>query len=155
MNIEKADDYLTEISLQEKQFDALYRNAATIFNLSDCSMWVLYYLSSSSEPLTQQDLIEKMMFPKQTINSAVISLSKKGLVELAMIPGTRNKKNVLLTEEGVSLTDSTVKKMRSAEERAVISLGEEKIEQYVSLHRELYAAMENELEKEGIINGDS
>ena len=154
MNKDKAEEYLTEISLQEKQFDALYRSAATVFNMSDCSMWVLYYLSSSSEPLTQQDLIEKMMFSKQTINSAVISLSKKGLVELTMIPGTRNKKNILLTKAGEDLTNATVGKMRSAEERAVISLGNKKIEQYISLHRELYDAMENELKKEGIVNGD-
>lgn len=64
------EEYLTEIGTQEKQFDALYRGAASLFGLPDCSMWVLYYLVSAEGDISQQDLIEKMMFPKQTINSA-------------------------------------------------------------------------------------
>ena len=38
-------DYLIALGAQEKQFDALYRKAALSYGLSDCSMWVLYFLS--------------------------------------------------------------------------------------------------------------
>jgi len=68
----KTEEYLMNIAKQEKQFDALYRNAGTLFGLPDCAMWILYFLSTSEDELSQQDLIEKMMFPKQTINSAAI-----------------------------------------------------------------------------------
>ena len=63
-------------------------------------MWILYFLASSDEDISQQELIEMMMFPKQTINSSVKTLSEKGLLTLEMIPGTRNKKRILLTEGG-------------------------------------------------------
>ena len=51
----KTEDYLTKISKQEKQFDALYRNAGAMFALPDCAMWVLYFLSSTEDELSQQD----------------------------------------------------------------------------------------------------
>ena len=41
---QKNEDYLTMIGAKEKQFDALYREAAKAFGLSDCAMWALYYL---------------------------------------------------------------------------------------------------------------
>ena len=43
-------EYLTEIAVQVKQFDALYRGAGCRFDLPDCPMWILYNLSSSEIP---------------------------------------------------------------------------------------------------------
>jgi len=54
----KTNQFLTEINAQEKRFGALYRQAAAGFGLSECAMWVLYFLTSAETPLTQQDLIE-------------------------------------------------------------------------------------------------
>ena len=147
-NKEKA--FLMNISTQEKQFDALYRGVASRFMMSDCAMWVLYFLISSDDLLTQQDLIEKMMFPKQTINSAVMNLVKKGLVELQMIPGTRNRKNIILTATGNQIAHNTVEKMRKAEERATASLGEDKMERYAELYQEFFTALQREFQKEGL-----
>ena len=72
----RTEEYLMNIAGQEKQFDALYRTAGAVFALPDCAMWVLYFLFLSPDALSQQDLIEKMMFPKQTVNSAVAGLVK-------------------------------------------------------------------------------
>ena len=150
-----AKAYLSEISSQEKRFAALYRQAAAVFDLSECAMWVLYFLITADKPLTQQDLIGRMQFPKQTINSAVSGLAQKGYVELHMIPGTRNRKNILLTENGAELAESTVKRMRAAEERAAKKLGAEKMAQYIALHEEFLGALREEFGKEGIIGGAS
>lgn len=148
------EEYLTEIGMQEKQFDALYRGAASMFGLPDCSMWVLYYLVSAEDNISQQDLIEKMMFPKQTINSAVTTLAGKGLVELAMIPGTRNRKKITLTAEGRMLAESTVWRMRCAECRAVESMGKERMEQFIELYRDFFNSLRREFEKEGLVNAN-
>jgi len=63
------------------------------------------------------------MFPKQTINSAVIGLAQKGYLELRMIQGTRNRKQILLTPSGTELSHATVERMRSAEEQATVKMG--------------------------------
>ena len=146
----KTEEYLMNIAKQEKQFDALYRNAGALFGLPDCAMWILYFLSTSEDELSQQDLIEKMMFPKQTINSAVTGLAKKGLVELTMIPGTRNRKRITLTDDGKELADATVVKMWQAECRAGESMGKDKMAQYIELYHDFFDCLQSEFVKEGL-----
>jgi len=143
----KTKEYLSEMNAQEKRFGALYRQAALHFGLSECAMWVLYFLISSDEPLTQHQLTEKIMFPKQTINSAVMSLAQKGYVVLCTVPEKRSAKQVVLSPEGEQLAQNTVKKMLTAEERAVKTLGQEKIEQFIALHDEFMEQICTELEK--------
>ena len=143
----KTKEYLSEMNVQEKRFGALYRQAALQFGLSECSMWVLYFLISSDEPLTQHELTERIMFPKQTINSAVMSLAQKGYLELRTVAEKRSTKQVVLLPEGEQLAVNTVKKMRTAEERAVKALGQEKIEQFIALHDEFMEQICAELER--------
>lgn len=146
------NEYLSEMARQEKQFDAMYRNISEGFAFPDCAMWILYFLSSSDEDISQQELIEMMMFPKQTINSSVKSLSEKGLLTLEMIPGTRNKKRILLTGDGRKKADETVSRLRRAELKAVKKMGSENMEKYIELYHELYESMHEEFLKEGLID---
>ena len=150
----KSEELLTVISRQEKQFDAMYRKISGRFDLPDCAMWILYFLSASEEELSQQDLIGLMMFPKQTINSAVKNLTEKGFVELFMIPGTRNKKKITLTVEGKREAESTVLRMRKAELAAVTKMGKEKMEQYTMLYKELYSCFYSAFQGEGLIDSE-
>lgn len=149
----KTEEYLMNIGRQEKQFDALYRNAGVLFGLPDCAMWILYFLSSSEQELSQQDLIEKMMFPKQTINSAVTRLAKKGIVELSMIPGSRNRKKITLTEAGKRLAENTVDRMFKAECHAVEQMGAERMATYIELYHDFFTCLRQGFQKEGLING--
>lgn len=141
-------EYLAALAGCEKKYDSLYRGAAAAFGLSDCSMWVLYYLLNADEPLSQQDLIGLMLFPKQTINSAVSGLAKKGYVTLEMIPNTKNRKRILLTDSGKAFAEKTVLRMIKAEERAVSEMSD--IERFVSLYAEFFEHLHNEFEREGL-----
>ena len=145
-----ANEYLRQMAVQEKRFDAMYREAGAKFGLSDCSMWVLYFLISSGEPVSQQDLIEKMMFPKQTINSSVMKLAKDGLVKLFTTPGMGNRKIIALTETGMDLANTTVRRLLKAELRAVKNMGTKRTEQFIKLYSELFSAMQEEFIKEGL-----
>ena len=135
---------LEQLAIQEKRFNALYKEAAALFNIPDCSMWILYYLIISDKDITQQDLIKKMLFPKQTINSAVNSLAKKELLNLVVIPNTKNKKKLLLTDSGLKLAQSTVLKLRNAECRAVENMGKEKMLKFIGLYGEFYSELQKE-----------
>lgn len=149
------EQYLTEAGMQEKRYDALYRKCASVFGLPDCAMWILYYLSSSDEELSQQDLIDKMLFPKQTINSSTIKLADQGMLELTPIPGTKNKKKITLTEQGRKLAEGTVVRIRRAEVQAVKDMGKQKMEQFLTLYREFYECLEAAIKNEGIIGNES
>ncbi|RLP10717.1 MarR family winged helix-turn-helix transcriptional regulator [Propionibacterium australiense] len=140
---------------QDKLFAALYRQAASAFGVSECAMWVLYFIRGAEEPITQQELIELMMFPKQTINSAVSTLARRGYVALEPIPGTRNRKNVLLTPAGDAFASSTVERLLTAEERAVAVMGFEKAARYVALRDEFLEALQEEFTREGVLDHDA
>lgn len=145
---------LDEIASGDRRFAALYRDAARAFGLSESAMWVLYYVHVAGEPITQQELVERMALSKQTVNSAVSWLASNGYVALEMIPGTRNRKEVLLTDEGEELVGQTVARLRAAEERAVRKLGDARARSYVRLHDGFLAALEGEFESAGIRDGE-
>lgn len=144
----KNKEYLAALAGCEKKYDSLYRGVAAAFGLSDCSMWVLYYLQSAEGPLSQQDLIGLMLFPKQTINSAVSGLVGKGYVTLEMIPNTKNRKRILLTDEGRAFAEKTVVRMIKAEQRAVSEMSD--IERFVFLYAEFFEHLYDEFEREGL-----
>lgn len=143
---------LEQLAIQEKKFSALYKEAVALFNIPDCSMWILYYLIISDKDITQQDLIKKILFPKQTINSAVNSLMKKELLNLEVIPNTKNKKKLVLTDRGLKLAQNTVLKLREAECRAIENMGKEKMLKFMELYGEFYNELQKEFKKEGIVN---
>ena len=81
-----------------KESDRIGDDYAAHFGMNNTAFWVLYTLSRADKPVTQNDLREEWFFPAQTINSAVSGLVKKELVRLEPIPGTRNRKSIVLTE---------------------------------------------------------
>ena len=136
-------------------FSSLYRGVSTSCGLSDCQFWALYYLISTEDPITQQDLVNLMLFPKQTINSAVAGLVQNGYVILEMIPGTRNRKKLILTHKGRELTGKTVFRLRQAENQAVRGMTYGKMETYLSLQDELLSLLRKEFETVGLVDGQS
>ena len=94
-----------------------------------------------------------MMFPKQTINSAIKGLKNKKLVELCAAPGMRNKKSIMLTESGEELARQTVGRMFRAECRAVEQLGPERIRSYMELYQEFYTNLHQEFQKDMLTDG--
>lgn len=151
---ERTEGILNELARCDRAFSTLYREAARAFGLSEAAMWALYAVESADGPISQRELAGAMGLSKQTVNSAVASLADKGLVELRPVPGTRNRKDIALTESGEDLVSRTVRRLRDAEARAVEALGEKKAKLFVSLHDEFISALHWELLEEGIDLGD-
>lgn len=152
---DKTRRYILDMSLQEKRFGALYRSLAASFGISECGMWIMYYLLIAEAEISQQELMGLMMFPKQTINSAVSGLVKKGFIELEMIPGTRNRKKIMLTREGRSFAGDTVCRLQQAESKAISRMGDRKMEQYIGLHNEYLELLEKEFSGKGLTGDGS
>ena len=77
-------DLLEITNRQFNECNALYHAAAQRCGLSDAAFWTLYALVTSCEPLTQNRIAMDWGIPKQTLNSAVAAMVKKGLVEKGM-----------------------------------------------------------------------
>ena len=137
---------IDQIEQQRKEQDALYHGVALRHGLSDTALWVLYILHITEGDCTQQDLIRQCFFSKQTVNTAVAGLAKKGYLALEMIPGTRNLKRLLLTAEGKAIAAETAEPMREAEKRAYGALTEAELEQYLALTERLTQSLRIEME---------
>lgn len=130
-----------------KESDEIYRGIANRFGLTDTSFWILYAITHTDVPCIQNDLCKDWFYPVQTINSAVSNLQKKGLVRLEIIPGTRNRKRILLTEEGELFTKRIISKIDEIEKSAFLKFTEEERESYISLYQRHLNNMKTESDK--------
>ena len=94
---------LDKTNRQFNECNALYHAAAQRCGLSDAAFWTLYALVTSCEPLTQNRIAADWGIPKQTLNSAVAAMVKKGLLALCPGKGAHSGKIVTLTAEGRAL----------------------------------------------------
>lgn len=118
-----------------KESDHIYSKLAARLGMANSMFWILYAISHSEEPLTQNDLCNDYFFPVQTVNSTVTNLLKKGLIQLEFIPGTRNKKKIILTDKGKKFADETINKVDEIEKNAFLMFTEEERETYISLYK--------------------
>ena len=82
-----ARNLLEQMNRQFNECNALYHELAVHYGVSDTVFWLLYSLYNSSEPQTQNRLCMEWNLPKQTMNSAVASMVRQGLLELEPAPG--------------------------------------------------------------------
>ena len=110
-----------------KRMNVQYHNYAAACGFSDPAMWVLYalYENNEEQAVTQNDIVETWMYPKQTVNFTIAGLAKKGFVYLEPIGSARNSKAVHLTEAGKQLCERTIRPLMQAEENALRKLSEE------------------------------
>ena len=127
-----------------KESDHIYSRLASRLGMTDTTFWVLYAIAHSEEELTQNDLCSSFFFPVQTIHSAINNLRRDGLVELQVIPGTRNRKAILLTERGKVFVASTINKADEVEKSAFLCFSEEEREQYLSLFKRHIECLKSE-----------
>jgi len=132
---------------QRKELDALYTGAAHRFKLSKTEFWVLYCLSQENHAWTQRMLVNTLQFPKQTVNYAVHDLKRHGILELKLVPHTRNQKVLKLTDSGKEFVAETLGKVREAELKAVSVLGEDKLDDYIAIQDSIIKAISAELDR--------
>lgn len=71
-------DLLEITNRQFNECNALYHAVAQRYGLSDAAFWVLYALRTTHEPQTQNRMAAEWGQPKQTLNSAVAAMVKRG-----------------------------------------------------------------------------
>ena len=87
------------LNQQVKELAAIYHQAVSRYVISDNEFWVWYALLLVDADLSQQNICEMWSLPKQTVNSVISGMVKKGYVELEAIPGTKNKKIMMILKE--------------------------------------------------------
>ncbi len=128
-------EQLYSLNKMSKKSVALYHKIALSIGVSDSALGILYALLVAETPCSQYDLCSDWSIPKQTINSAVSVLQKKGLISLSPVAGTKNKKDITLTDAGKKFAENNVGKLREAELLAFAELTPEERKIYLRLNQ--------------------
>lgn len=125
--------------------DSLYKRAAAKIGISQVALYILAFLYQAEEPCTQNDFVEQWMHPKQTISFTVTKLADQGLVEMAPLAGTKNKKAITLTAGGAVFCEKYIAPVLEAEESAFSALTVQERDAFVSIVRKHAALLEEKM----------
>lgn len=118
----QASAWTPSIDQLYRETDRLYYTIARGCGISECAYWVMYAIQEAGGTSTMCEVGERWSYSKQTVNSAVKTLEKKGLVELAFVEGSRKAKRLLFTAAGRELAERSIVPAMAAERRAFASL---------------------------------
>ena len=114
------------IEQQVQEIMGAYREAISRSGVLENEFWIWYTLVMTQDgDFSQQDLSNICALPKQTVNTIVRRMAERGHVVLKMVPGTRNRKRIYLTETGAAFGRALVAPIIEAERRAYENLPEE------------------------------
>lgn len=130
-----------------KETSQLYHELAKASGLSDCAFWILYALYDEEGYHSQQSLCEYLSYSKQTLNSSVTKLKNEGLVALRPMPEAKNQKAVVLTEQGKSLANKAIGKVKKMETLAFEAFDKEARETFLNLNEAYLEFLKGAYEK--------
>ncbi len=116
---------LEAINRQIMDLVGIYRAAVGRLGMSENELWIWYSLIAADRDCSQQDICAMWSMSKQTVNTIISNMARKGLVSLEMIPGTRNKKKIRLTVSGREYGERVVRPLFEVERRAIEKLSDD------------------------------
>lgn len=128
-------EQMMEMNQLCNESDGIYHDIAQSYGLSDSVYWILYVLYNSNSTISQTDLCSNWYYSKQTVNSSIASMVQKGWVALEVVPGARNRKNIVLTETGQAFCSKVIGETQEIEERAFSRITEEERNLFIALFR--------------------
>lgn len=111
-------EQLELLNQQIKELVGIYRGSVSHLDISENEFWIWYSLVILDGEYSQQDICSLWSLSKQTVNTIITHMTRKNLVSLEVVPGTRNRKIIRLTEAGKEYGKSIVMPISEAEQRA-------------------------------------
>lgn len=138
---------LAAFNRAHKKMNVLYHNYAKAVGISDAAFWLMYSLYEKGGPCTQTELCQIWFFTPQTINSALKSLEKQGLITLDFAPNSRKNKQFFFTESGEQLVKEKITPLVQAEEKSFLRLDEQEREALLAITQKHISILEEEINK--------
>ena len=92
---------LTRFINMDKELSSIYQKQSKKFEISETTILILYAIRASENGITQKEIIDEYLLPKQTVNSAMKKLLDEGKVFVSEKNG--REKRFLLTKEGIHM----------------------------------------------------
>lgn len=98
--------------------DHIYSEFSRACGLSDCAYWMPVDTSTAGGSVAVSRLTSEWFYSKQTINSAIKTLTARGFATLEFAEGSRKNKVVRLTEAGMRFAEQYALPAQEAEQQA-------------------------------------
>lgn len=100
------------------RLDHIYSEFSRACGLSDCAYWMLVDTSTADGSIAVSRLTSEWFYSKQTINSAIKTLTARGFATLEFAEGSRKNKVVRVTEAGMRFAEQYALPAQEAEQQA-------------------------------------
>ena len=118
--MEKMAEKQLEVLLRQfKELTRVYRDAVSHSGVSENVFWIWYSLILFDDEYSQQDLSNIWSLAKQTVNNIITQMVHNKYVILELVPDSRNRKIIRLTDRGRQYGASIVKPIFEAEKRVL------------------------------------
>ncbi len=135
------------INQQIKELVGIYRGAVSESGISENEFWIWYSLVILEGDYAQQDICGLWSLSKQTVNTIIARMVQEGHAVLEVVPGTRNRKLIRLTEAGREYGERLVNPIFAAEVRAIGRLQDEERRACLSVMNKYIAILKEELQQ--------
>ena len=126
---------LLEIVIQQmNELTSIYRTAMSRSGISENEFWIWYILLLTGGEHSQQDICNTWFFSKQTVNTIIARRVRNGYALLEVVPGTRNRKNIRLTEKGRQLVEEKVRPVIQLENDSLLGMEPDEREMFIRLY---------------------
>ncbi|MCL2216397.1 MAG: MarR family winged helix-turn-helix transcriptional regulator [Defluviitaleaceae bacterium] len=115
-----------------RRVDVQYSLFAKAMGVNFTAICILECLSESDVLITQKELSEKLVIPKQMVNTVIKSLWEQGFVELKETTDRRSKL-VILTDTGKEYSAKTIKHLQNVDYTAWGCFTDEEIKTLIGL----------------------
>ena len=128
------------------ELDRTYSEFARTCGISECAYWMICDTAAAGGSVAINRLTSEWFYSKQTINSALKTLTARGLVTLEYAEGSRKNKVVNLTEAGRAFAERWTEPAVVAEQRAFEALDREERMTMLRLLSKFTGALNGELQ---------
>jgi DNA-binding MarR family transcriptional regulator len=97
---------------------AIYEKLAKKHGLTSTSLFVLSMINDYPDQCTQKLICDILFYPKQTVNTILISFEKKGFISKKVSEQDKRNKIIQFTKTGQSFADSVLTDTQYLEETA-------------------------------------
>lgn len=142
---EKSSEKIRKINCTANELDMLYHQAARKLNVSDSVLCILYLIYEKGDGCLLSDICHESGMSKQTINSAIRTLEKNGILHLERSDG--RAKRIKLSKEGERCIERTAAKLYKAECVALDSWSDEEFDMYIKYMKKYNECLRVQIDK--------
>lgn len=145
---EKSCEIFNIFSLLRK-LNGLNKQRVESFGLNNLESIILFHIDKIDN-LTQEDLVNKLKMPKQTINSIIMNLKENDLIYMKASDSDKRVKTLVLTQKGEEEVSNINKSLHLSNNKIYDQLGKETIASIESDLNKMIEVIEKNLNEEVI-----